>query len=474
MLSIIIFCVATVLIAQALIGLNFFVSSVREREKRASIFAGLQFLGMLALAIVFFIFNKNEFFTTDQGRVLLIAGTVLGLAACIFFLRRTAPNEKAFKGTNGLIVGKVQRFHESQIVYARNELIPETEPYKRYYQEHPEHEVDDAKRRAEGRASFGQFGMIDRPHEKPNEAAAMAPRTFNVAIAKTEIVKPDPKHEKLILSPEEATEWVKGFAKNVGADLVGIAEVNPLWVYSHRGRVFHDNWEDWGQEIQMKHPYAIIMASEMSFDIISSAPHTPIIVESMNKYAKGAYIATLLARYIANLGYSATANHHRHYELNLVPVAVDAGLGETGRLGYLITKEFGPRVRLSAVTTDLPLTPDHPVDIGVEDFCKICKKCAVCCPSKSIPLGPQDESNGILRWKLNDETCFEYFRKCGTDCGVCMRVCPWGHETSFPHKMIRFMNARNAFARRLFSRMDDIFYGSKPKPKPELKWVKFS
>jgi epoxyqueuosine reductase QueG len=55
---------------------------------------------------------------------------------------------------------------------------------------------------------------------------------------------------------------------------------------------------------------------------------------------------------------------------------VDAGLGEMGRFGYLITKELGPRVRLFAVTTDMPLVADRPVDIGVEDFCSFCKKCA--------------------------------------------------------------------------------------------------
>jgi len=53
---------------------------------------------------------------------------------------------------------------------------------------------------------------------------------------------------------------------------------------------------------------------------------------------------------IANLGHEATANHLRHYTAILPPLAVDAGLGEIGRLGYLMTKEFGPRIRLSAVT----------------------------------------------------------------------------------------------------------------------------
>ena len=59
-----------------------------------------------------------------------------------------------------------------------------------------------------------------------------------------------------------------------------------------------------------------------------------------------------------------TANHLRHYTAILPPLAVDAGLGEVGRLGYLMTKEFGPRIRLSAVTTNLTLVPDKPVDNG--------------------------------------------------------------------------------------------------------------
>jgi reductive dehalogenase len=155
-------------------------------------------------------------------------------------------------------------------------------------------------------------------------------------------------------------------------------------------------------------------------------------------------------------------------------MAVDAGLGEVGRIGYLITKEFGPRLRLAAVTTDLPLVPDEPVDIGVEDFCGLCKKCAVCCPSQSIPAGDMAEVNGSLRWKLDEATCFDYWAKVGTDCGVCMRVCPWSHARSFPHRMIVWMVARNRTARRLFLVLDDIFYGNRPKPKVPPSWAGFS
>ena len=140
-----------------------------------------------------------------------------------------------------------------------------------------------------------------------------------------------------------------------------------------------------------------------------------------------------------------------------------------------MTKEFGPRIRLSAVTTDLPLIPDKPVDIGVEDFCRFCKKCATCCPSESIPMDDDPkESDGSLRWRLNADTCYDYWHKVGTDCCICMKVCPWSHARTFPHRVIVEIIARNAISRRLFSFMDDIFYGKTPKPKAPPKWATFT
>jgi reductive dehalogenase len=255
--------------------------------------------------------------------------------------------------------------------------------------------------------------------------------------------------------------------------MVGVAEINPFWIYSHRGEIFHENWEDWGMEIHLPHTYAVVFAEEMDFRLIAPAPHTPTLMESMKNYAKGAYIAAQAASFIANLGYSATANHLRHYDGLMVPLAVDAGLGELSRMGYLITKEFGPRIRLSAVTTDLTLIPDKPVDIGVEDFCKFCKKCAVCCPSQSIPMEDQTVVNGTRRWKINAETCFGYWGKVGTDCNVCMKVCPWSHARTFPHKVIVELITRNWLSRRIFSGMDDIFYGKKPKPHAAPHWARY-
>ncbi len=465
------------LFVQAAVGLSYFISSIWEKEQRASIFAGVQFIGMLGLLVLFGYWWMSGFLASGPGTAILICLLVGGSAAAIVLMRKTAANQKALAGTKGSIVGDVKRPDERDIVFARNRSIqPGSEQYKAYYAMRPEYEEFDTARREKG-GPLGHPGTIDKPKDRLNVAATMASLTIPLHLSTAEKYKPcahpEFKGQQVEISPEEASERIKGYTLNVGANLVGIAEINPLWVYSNRGEIFHGNWEDWGTQIEVNHQYAIVFATEMGFELVGAAPHTPTTIASMGNYAKGAFIATQLAAYIANLGYSATANHLRHYDAVLVPLAVDAGLGEVGRLGYLMTKDFGPRVRLGAVTTNLPLVPDKPVDIGAEDFCEICKKCANCCPSNSIPLNDKEEINGTLRWKLNAETCFDYWSKVGTDCNICMHVCPWSHGHSFPHKIVRSLITRNRLSRRLFNLMDDIFYGKKPKPKSAPGWAKY-
>jgi reductive dehalogenase len=478
MVDVLIIVMGIVFIVQAIFGLHFFISSIWEHEKRASLLSGLQFFGMLALLLFYYSLYRIGFFQSTLGTLLLVLAVLLGIFAAILLLRKTAPNKKAIEGTRGFIVGTVKRFDERAHVFARNRSIrPDSDQYRIFYKVHPEFEEFDAKRREKG-GPIGHPGIIDRPYEGPNVAATLASLSIPFHLCTPEKYRPQQhpelKGKQMTLPPEEATLRVRGYALNVGADLVGVAEINPLWTYSHRGEIFHENWEDWGKQIELGHKYAVVFAEEMGFEMIGPAPHTPTVMESMGDYAKGAFIATQVAAYIANMGYSATANHLRHYDVILPPLAADAGLGEVGRLGYLITKAYGPRVRLGAVTTDLPLVPDKPVDIGVEHFCRICKKCAACCPSNSIAIEEDPaETNGTLRWKLNDETCFEYWGKVGTDCCICMRVCPWSHARTLTHTLVVELVSRNAIARRLFTVMDDMFYGKKPKPKTPPKWAQF-
>ena len=53
-----------------------------------------------------------------------------------------------------------------------------------------------------------------------------------------------------------------------------------------------------------------------------------------------------------------------------IPIAIDAGLGELGRNGLLVTPKYGPRVRLAKILTNMPLVPDSPIRFGVTEFWK--------------------------------------------------------------------------------------------------------
>ncbi|CAB1080679.1 hypothetical protein D1AOALGA4SA_8358 [Olavius algarvensis Delta 1 endosymbiont] len=477
MTSILFLTAAAASIITAIIGLSFLVSCIWEKETRATRYAGFQFLLMLGLVILLFYLKSTGLFETWAGTTVLILGLILSVCLFAILSLVIGSNPIALQGTPGLVVGRVKRYDERDIVFARNRtLMPGTDQYEAYYKLHPELEQNDTARRNRG-GPLGRPGSIDTPKDRPNVAATLASLSIPLHLSTPEKYNPaqhpEFNQQRVELSRQTASTRVKGYTLSLGAELVGITEINPLWVYARRGEIFNENWEDWGQSIELNHRFVVVFATEMSFDLVGTAPHSATTIASMANYAGGAFIATQLAAYIANLGYSASANHLRHYDVALVPLAVDAGLGETGRLGYLMTKDFGPRVRLGAVTTDLPLIPDSPVDIGVEDFCKICKKCAHCCPSNSIPPDDQQVVNGTRRWKLNAETCFDYWGKVGTDCNICMRVCPWSHANTLPHKLIRAMITRNRYSRHLFNLMDDIFYGRKPKPKSAPEWASF-
>ena len=111
-------------------------------------------------------------------------------------------------------------------------------------------------------------------------------------------------------------------------------------------------------------------------------------------YSRMAITNAYLSAFIRKLGFKAFGSSN---DIALsVPMAMQAGLGDLGRNGLLITPEFGPRVRLSKVITDLPLLVDTPIDFGVTEFCTVCEKCAHMCPSRSIMSGDRTaEANNI-------------------------------------------------------------------------------
>ncbi len=153
-------------------------------------------------------------------------------------------------------------------------------------------------------------------------------------------------------------------------------------------------------------------------------------------------------------------------------VGRDAGLGEIGRMGLLMTPKHGPRVRLGVVTTDLPMITDESgQNSSVIEFCTYCKKCAEVCPSKAISLVDQKEIGGVIRWQINQEACFELWTKLGTDCGRCMSVCPYSHPDNFLHNIVRFGIQNSSIFSRIAVNLDDAIYGKKPTVMQPADWM---
>lgn len=355
----------------------------------------------------------------------------------------------------------IEKCDERDTVFAREDLVSGSPEYETYYASHPGLQgVDDHIRSLPGLGH--NIPHADLLYMEAN-------RWLLWHLGRPDFIDGKPEGEKVSLSPERATLKVKHFAKWLGADLVGISEVKQEYVYSHRGRIQYEE-EPWGREIELKHKFAISMGFREDTDMVRTGPRHGEVLESMSIYQKSAVTAVLLAKYIRMLGYPARAHHFRNYQIQSVPFAVDAGLGELARCGFLLTKEFGNCLRLSTVTTDLPLDIDRPIDIGVQDFCTRCKICADACPSHAIPTGDKIEVRGVMKWKLATLKCIGYWNKVGNDCGICIGSCPWSQRDVWYHRLASEMASQSEVARIVLLWLHPVIYG-KYKAKPNPDWL---
>ncbi len=110
-------------------------------------------------------------------------------------------------------------------------------------------------------------------------------------------------------------------------------------------------------------------------------------------------------------------------------VAIAAGLGWQGKSLLVISQDFGPRIRLVTILTDAAIKPDHPQK-------NRCGRCSLC--SDACPVGAIKNVNTSSHYSSRDEAI--HFDRClarvlenssrpfieSPICGVCIRACPWG------------------------------------------------
>lgn len=267
--------------------------------------------------------------------------------------------------------------------------------------------------------------------------------------------------------PVANVRGVKKAASFFGASLVGVCKLDRRWLYSPAYLISSEGGQTVENNIPDEFEYAVAIAVEMDYDAINCSPAHAASAATGAGYSRMAFTAGLLTQYIRGLGYQAIPCGND--TACSIPIAIDAGLGEIARNGLLITPQFGPRVRLAKVLTDLPLLPDQPIEFGVKEFCMICEKCARKCPSQSIQYGDPDEKphnisnrEGVLTWHINAETCLNFWAVNGTDCANCIRSCPFNKPAGRLHDWVRWGILNAPWLNSLFLWGDDLFgYGRK-------------
>jgi reductive dehalogenase len=261
---------------------------------------------------------------------------------------------------------------------------------------------------------------------------------------------------------------IKAVAHYMGADVVGIAKAHPAFLYAGSRYVQDGSAEDayesrTPEELVRKFPYVIQATTAWDYNKLQAHRHHIGDAAYHVSQMKGVLVLKALEGYIKELGYTALRG-----VVTPQAAGVAGGIGELGRNGLVINKTYGARIHMpDPILTDLPLVPDEPVDIGVEDFCKICRKCANTCPTNSIPFGDKVVFNGIEKYKINWLTCYKlrpYVHDHWGSCLTCAAVCPFTKPNAWWHSLAVWslhtcpIPARPALVRAL-KWIDDRFWG---------------
>ncbi|NOD88878.1 MULTISPECIES: reductive dehalogenase [unclassified Ruegeria] len=244
---------------------------------------------------------------------------------------------------------------------------------------------------------------------------------------------------------------IKAATYFLGVDAVGLSRC-PKWAwYSHDAT---------GEEIVPPHDQAISMIIDQGYETMEGASGDDWIsvAQSMRAYLRFSLLGGVIAQQIRNLGYKAKAHTVMDGEVLQPPLLLLSGLGEVSRIGEVILNPYlGPRLKSGAVTTNMPMEHDKPIDFGLQSFCESCNKCARECPSGAITAGPKLMFNGYEIWKSDSQKCATYrvTTPGGAMCGRCMKTCPWNLEGIFKERPFRWAAMNIPSAAPALAKLDD-------------------
>ena len=351
---------------------------------------------------------------------------------------------------------------------------PNSHEYKDYYQRHPERKEADDDMRSKLNVAIEEHFNVD-PLGAFFQSNVFATRHM---LGLPEMIEPGregtplwqtKKSDLSKLDVKEITERVRDYALFLGATKVRMGHLKKEFVYTHYSHPYTPY--EYGRPVDdMDYPNIICIAMRQNSFVVRHGDHYIYCVEAGWKYSLTSLLAITLANLIRSWGYRARALPPENSPYMVPPMFIAAGMGEQGRMGICLTKEFGNNFRPAGVATDLPLNIDEPVDFGLQDFCDKCMVCADACPSGAITKGGRIERRGVYRWQVDDRKCRAYWNHLGRPCAICQAACPWNFDSTRFHDFTRNLNERFKFFRKPAVWGYKLFYEKKEWPK-DPQWV---
>lgn len=228
----------------------------------------------------------------------------------------------------------------------------------------------------------------------------------------------------------ELKRKIKRKAESLGMNIVKFANVERWSEYKDVPPAY------WPQTIWPWSVTVISMAVQIFPSMLETTPSCVYseLYNTTNRYLDEA--AYKLANYLNRLGYRAHFFPRDCYgdisvlvkkpeaAFSHIIAAKYAGVGTIGMNHTLLTKEFGPRVRMVSVITDAEITPDPMLE---KEPCIQCRMCVKKCPMQAFtPV------EGKIIADMDKFKCARYHQKLKEEfrypCGVCTAVCPVGDD----------------------------------------------
>lgn len=199
---------------------------------------------------------------------------------------------------------------------------------------------------------------------------------------------------------------VKERARALGADLVGIASARTLNAFPPDPR--------WPQTPERISPYirsVIVLVQHIPVGAFRCKTNIPVQYMDMLVLRKMDKVAYRIAEELEAAGHPTFAVPAQETEwsykrasygrLSTRHLGVEAGLGTLGLEVNILTPEYGPRLYLTGVLTELELEPDAPM---TEQVCigESCSRCLHSCPG-----------DAVLHFGIDKRACAEHAQEFG-------------------------------------------------------------